>query len=59
MKTGGQPLDRGSALELRQNCPDSRAAPMFFVGVVLFFSSDESDFITGQALVVNGGRYIH
>lgn len=33
--------------------------PEDLVGAVLFFASDESDFITGQTLVVDGGRYMH
>lgn len=33
--------------------------PEDLVGAVIFFASDESDFITGQALVVDGGRYMH
>jgi len=33
--------------------------PGDLVGAVLFLASDESDFITGQTLVVNGGRYMH
>lgn len=33
--------------------------PDDLVGAVLFFAGDESDFITGQALVVDGGRYMH
>jgi len=33
--------------------------PGDLVGAVLFLASDDSDFITGQALVVNGGRYMH
>jgi 3-oxoacyl-[acyl-carrier protein] reductase len=33
--------------------------PADLVGAVLFLASDESDFITGQTLVVNGGRYMH
>ena len=33
--------------------------PEDLVGAVIFFTSDESDFITGQALVVDGGRYMH
>jgi NAD(P)-dependent dehydrogenase (short-subunit alcohol dehydrogenase family) len=33
--------------------------PGDLVGAVLFLASDESDFITGQVLVVNGGRYMH
>ena len=33
--------------------------PEDLVGAVLFFASDESDFITGQVLVVDGGRYMH
>jgi 3-oxoacyl-[acyl-carrier protein] reductase len=33
--------------------------PDDLVGAVIFFAVDESDFITGQVLVVDGGRYMH
>lgn len=33
--------------------------PGDLTGAVVFFVSDESNFITGQALVVDGGRYMH
>jgi 3-oxoacyl-[acyl-carrier protein] reductase len=33
--------------------------PGDLVGAVIFFVSDDSNFITGQALVVDGGRYMH
>jgi 3-oxoacyl-[acyl-carrier protein] reductase len=33
--------------------------PQDLIGALLFFSSDESDFVTGQALVVDGGRHKH
>lgn len=33
--------------------------PEDLVGAAIFFASDEADFITGQALVVDGGRYMH
>lgn len=33
--------------------------PSDLVGAILYFASDKSDYITGQCLVVNGGRYMH
>jgi NAD(P)-dependent dehydrogenase (short-subunit alcohol dehydrogenase family) len=33
--------------------------PEDIVGAVVFFASDESAFVTGQALVVDGGAYFH
>ena len=33
--------------------------PKDLVGAVIFLASDESDFITGQALVIDGGRFMH
>ena len=33
--------------------------PEDLVGALIFLSSEESDFVTGQALVVDGGRYMH
>jgi NAD(P)-dependent dehydrogenase (short-subunit alcohol dehydrogenase family) len=33
--------------------------PKDIIGALLFFASDDSDFITGQTLVVDGGRAMH
>lgn len=33
--------------------------PQDLVGAIIFLASKESDFITGQALVIDGGRYMH
>jgi 3-oxoacyl-[acyl-carrier protein] reductase len=33
--------------------------PDDLVGAIIFLSSDDSDFITGQTLVIGGGRYMH
>jgi 3-oxoacyl-[acyl-carrier protein] reductase len=33
--------------------------PQDLVGAIIFLASSESDFITGQTLVVDGGRYMH
>jgi 3-oxoacyl-[acyl-carrier protein] reductase len=33
--------------------------PEDLVGAVLFFASADSDFITGQSLVVDGGAFMH
>jgi NAD(P)-dependent dehydrogenase (short-subunit alcohol dehydrogenase family) len=33
--------------------------PEDLIGAILFLASDESDFVTGQALVIDGGRHMH
>ncbi|NBW77647.1 MAG: SDR family oxidoreductase, partial [Betaproteobacteria bacterium] len=33
--------------------------PEDLTGAVLFFASEDSDFITGQTLVVDGGNCLH
>jgi 3-oxoacyl-[acyl-carrier protein] reductase len=33
--------------------------PQDLIGTVIFLASDESDFVTGQAIVVDGGRHMH
>lgn len=50
--------------ELVQNALGSRCLkrherPEDLLGAILFLCSDESDFITGQTLVVDGGRVFH
>ena len=50
--------------EQRENRRRSRAFqrdqfPDDLVGTVIFLSSDDSDFVTGQAINVDGGQYMH
>lgn len=51
-------------LALRQGATGDRSIPRVqtandLVGAVAFFASPDSDFITGQTLVVDGGSYMH
>lgn len=53
-----------STLELRHSAIQVRAlkrlqVPADLVGAMLFFAGSESDFITGQTLVVDGGAVMH
>ena len=36
-----------------------RQQPEYLLGVIMFLSSEESDFITGQTIVVDGGSIVH
>jgi len=36
-----------------------REQPSDLVGAVIYFASDESDFVTGQSLVIDGGMGMH
>ena len=51
-------------IKYRQSAASSRALqrmqrPEDLVGAVAFFASSDSDFITGQTLVVDGGAHMH
>jgi len=53
-----------ATLAMRQSAANDRALPRMqtaedLVGAVAFFASPDSDFITGQTLVVDGGSYMH
>jgi 3-oxoacyl-[acyl-carrier protein] reductase len=53
-----------SVLKYRQGAAATRAlqrlqTPQDLVGAVAFFASADSDFITGQTLVVDGGAHMH
>jgi NAD(P)-dependent dehydrogenase (short-subunit alcohol dehydrogenase family) len=47
------------AYDTRQTPLGRLEKPEDLMGAMIFFASDESDFITGQTLVVDGGRYMH
>jgi 3-oxoacyl-[acyl-carrier protein] reductase len=53
-----------SVIKRRESVVASRAIPRIerpedIVGAVAFFASPDSDFITGQSLLVNGGDFMH
>ena len=53
-----------SILKMRSDAANVRAlkrvqTPDDLTGAILFFASTESDFITGQTLVVDGGNFMH
>jgi len=47
------------SLRLKEGEMGRLEQPNDLIGALIFLISDESDFITGQALVVDGGRYMH
>jgi 3-oxoacyl-[acyl-carrier protein] reductase len=47
------------ALVNAQRAIKRTSVPEDMVGTVLFLSSDEADFITGQAILVNGGAFMY
>jgi NAD(P)-dependent dehydrogenase (short-subunit alcohol dehydrogenase family) len=46
-------------LMLATQCFKCRVQPCDLLGAIVFFASNESDFITGQTLVVDGGSIMH
>ena len=48
-----------SKYDVKPNCIKRVGVSEDIVGAVTFLASDESDFITGQIIVVNGGRILH
>ena len=43
----------------RSRCFKREALPEDLTGIIVFLASDESDFITGQTIVVDGGSFMH
>ena len=50
---------RRVAIRITVNAIPRVQPPEDIVGAVVFFASPESDFITGQTLVVDGGAVLH
>lgn len=48
-----------SKYDVKPNCIKRVGTSEDIVGAVAFLASDESDFITGQIMAVNGGRLLH
>ncbi|MGH6954217.1 MAG: SDR family NAD(P)-dependent oxidoreductase, partial [Alphaproteobacteria bacterium] len=55
----GAAFDEEEAPLLGMRCIARAQYPEDIVGAVLFFLSDESNFILGQTLIVDGGLYMH
>lgn len=45
--------------DVSKNCIKRLGQPEDIVGIVAFLASDESDFISGQTILVDGGREMH
>ena len=56
-----RPMDTGEAVRAiaESRCFKRDEQPEDLVGTILFLSSEESDFITGQTIVVDGGSAMH
>jgi 3-oxoacyl-[acyl-carrier protein] reductase len=48
-----------SKYDVKPNCIKRVGVSEDIVGTVAFLATEESDFITGQIIVVNGGRILH
>jgi len=46
-------------MAMAKRCLKRQQQPEDLLGVMMFLASDESNFITGQTIVVNGGAYFH
>ncbi len=54
-----KPSEDSIAKRIEQRAIKREEVPEDLVGAVIFLSSPESDFITGQTLVVDGGQILH
>jgi len=45
--------------DVKPNCIKRVGMPEDVVGTIAFLASDESDFITGQIILIDGGRVMH
>mgnify|MGYP003132974179 CR=1 FL=1 len=58
LSNAGQ-MTRSKGISLQGRAIHREQYPADLVGAILFFASNDSSFITGQTLVVDGGTYLH
>jgi NAD(P)-dependent dehydrogenase (short-subunit alcohol dehydrogenase family) len=51
--------EQGKQANVRARMLQRAAVPTDLVGTLVFLASDDSDFITGQTIAVDGGAVVH